>query len=594
MRVSRLSLVTLRNVPADAEIPSHQLLVRGGYIRRVGPGIYAYLPLMWRVLRKISTIVRDELDNLGALETLLPQLQPSEPWERSGRWQGYTAGEGIMFHLEDRQGRRLGLGPTHEEVVTELAGDLLRSYKQLPVTLYQIQTKFRDEIRPRFGLMRSREFIMKDAYSFHSDEADLAKTYALMAEAYARIFQRCGLDAVGVDADSGAIGGAASQEFMVVANAGEDLILSTPDGSYAANQEKAVSFPTSAEALPQGQERILETPGQTTIEDLCSANGLSPDQTIKVLVLLARLEDGREQPLLVSLRGDHDLNEVKLINALTQQLGSSVLEIAPIHPDQIRQQGLQSFPFGSIGPDLQDASLEGARSWEGQFQRVADPVALDLKRFVCGANSRDQHRWGATWTSMPDQIRVDIRNAKAGDQCIHNPEQILQERRGIEVGHIFQLGSKYSDALEARFTDKEGKQTSLLMGCYGIGISRLAQAAVEQHHDEAGMCWPVNIAPFQVIVVVANMQDNTQLALGESLYDSLQAEGLDALLDDRSERAGVKFKDADLIGIPWRIVVGREAATGRVEVVERSTRSSSTMSHQDALGCVLKAVASSS
>ncbi len=590
MRVSRLSLVTLRNVPADAEIPSHQLLVRGGYIRRVGPGIYAYLPLMWRVLRKISTIVRDELDSLGALETLLPQLQPAEPWERSGRWQGYTAGEGIMFHLEDRQGRRVSLGPTHEEVVTELAGELLRSYKQLPVTLYQIQTKFRDEIRPRFGLMRSREFIMKDAYSFHADEADLEQTYALMAGAYARIFKRCGLNAVGVDADSGAIGGAASQEFMVMANAGEDLILSTPDGSYAANQEKAVSHPCPAEALPPGEERSLDTPGQATIEDLCSANDLSPSQTVKVLVLLARLDDGREQPLLVSLRGDQELNDVKLTNAVTQRMGSSALEIAPINPEQLRKQGLASLPFGSIGPDLADSTLKESRSWETRFERLADPTALDLERFVCGANNADQHRWGATWSSMPAQIQADLRNARAGDRSLHNQEQILEERRGIEVGHIFQLGSKYSDALEARFTDKEGKQASLLMGCYGIGISRLAQAAVEQHHDDAGICWPVSIAPFQVIVVVANVQDATQLALGESLYGSLQSAGVDALLDDRSERAGVKFKDADLIGIPWRVVVGREAEAGRVEVVERSTRSNSTMSHQDALTQVLKAV----
>ena len=590
MRVSRLSLVTLRNVPADAEIPSHQLLVRGGYIRRVGPGLYAYLPLMWRVLTKISAIVRDELDKLGALETLLPQLQPAEPWERSGRWQGYTAGEGIMFHLEDRQGRRVGLGPTHEEVVTELAGDLLRSYKQLPVTLYQIQTKFRDEIRPRFGLMRSREFIMKDAYSFHCDQADLEQTYTQMAGAYARIFKRCGLDAVGVDADSGAIGGAASQEFMVMANAGEDLILSTPDGCYAANQEKAVSIPSSAQALPAGEARQLDTPGQTTIEDLCAANGLSPDQTVKVLVLLARLEDGRDQPLLVSLRGDQELNEVKLTNAVTQQLGSPALEIAPITPEQLRQQGLAPLPFGSIGPDLEDASLKGAKSWTSRFHRLADPTALDLERFVCGANSPDQHRWGTTWTSLPEQIRSDIRNAKAGERSLHNQEQVLEERRGIEVGHIFQLGSKYSDALEARFTDKDGKQASMLMGCYGIGISRLAQAAVEQHHDEAGICWPVSIAPYQVIVVVANVQDDTQLALGESLYGSLQAAGVDALLDDRSERAGVKFKDADLIGIPWRIVVGREAESGRVELVERATRSTSTVPHQDALSDVLEAV----
>ena len=583
MRVSRLTLVTLRDVPADAEIPSHQLLVRGGYIRRVGSGIYAYLPLMWRVLRKISAIVRDELDALGALETLLPQLQPAELWERSGRWQGYTAGEGIMFHLEDRQERSLGLGPTHEEVITDLAGDLLRSYKQLPVTLYQIQTKFRDEIRPRFGLMRGREFIMKDAYSFHADATDLEETYAAMAGAYARIFERCGLDAVGVDADSGAIGGAASQEFMVTADAGEDLILTSSDGRYAANQEKAVSIPPIAQPLPSGDEHTLETPGQITIEQLCSAHALSPTQIIKVLVLVARLDDGREQPVLVSLRGDQELNEVKLTNTLSHRLESAVLDVAPVTADQVRKQGLAALAFGSLGPDLDDAVLKGARSWEACFERLADPTALEVDRFVCGSNTPDQHRWGARWPSMPKQHSADVRNAQAGDRCIHNEDATLKERRGIEVGHIFQLGRKYSDALEARFTNKDGKQESLLMGCYGIGISRLAQAAVEQHHDDAGICWPATIAPFQVIVVVANIKDSTQLDLGESLYQKLKSAGLDALLDDRGERAGVKFKDADLIGIPWRIVVGRDAAEGQVELVERATRASETLPHEDAL-----------
>ena len=582
MRVSRLTLVTLRDVPADAEIPSHQLLVRGGYIRRVGSGIYAYLPLMWRVLRKISAIVREELDALGALETLLPQLQPAELWERSGRWKGYTAGEGIMFHLEDRQERNLGLGPTHEEVITDLAGDLLRSYKQLPVTLYQIQTKFRDEIRPRFGLMRGREFIMKDAYSFHADESDLEETYAAMAGAYARIFERCGLNAVRVDADSGAIGGAASQEFMVTADAGEDLILTSSDGSYAANQEKAVSIPPTAQALPVGDEHTLETPGQITIEQLCAAHGFSPTQVIKVLVLVARLDDGREQPVLVSLRGDQELNEVKLTNTLSRRLESAVLDVAPVTADQVRKQGLAPLAFGSLGPDLDDAVLKGANSWEGCFERLADPTAIEVSRFVCGSNTPDQHRWGASWSSMPKQHSTDVRNAQAGDRCIHNEGATLEERRGIEVGHIFQLGRKYSDALEAHFTNKDGKQESLLMGCYGIGISRLAQAAVEQHHDDAGICWPVTIAPFQVIVVVANIKDSIQLDLGESLYQKLKSAGLDALLDDRGERAGVKFKDADLIGIPWRIVVGRDAAEGQVELLERATRATETLSHEEA------------
>ena len=582
MRVSRLMLVTLRDVPADAEIPSHQLLVRGGYIRRIGSGIYAYLPMMWKVLRKINAIVRAELNHLGALETLLPQLQPADLWERSGRWQGYTEGEGIMFHLEDRQNRQLGLGPTHEEVITELAGDLLRSYRQLPVTLYQIQTKFRDEIRPRFGLMRGREFIMKDAYSFHANQEDLENTYQAMATAYARIFERCGLEAVAVDADSGAIGGAASQEYMVTAAAGEDLILTSSDGLYAANQEKATSRPPRALPLAAGEERMIETPDQSSIEQLCAANGLDPTQTVKVLVLLARLDDGREQPTLVSLRGDQDLNEVKLANAVSRSLNAAVLEIRPISENQLCQQDLSEFPFGSIGPDLSDTALKGCRSWENHFLRLADATALDLPRFVCGANSKDQHCWGRTWDAMPAQIKADLRTARAGDQCVHDPSQTLSECRGIEVGHIFQLGRKYSEALDARFTNSAGQQEALLMGCYGIGISRLAQAAVEQHHDDAGISWPLGIAPFQVIVVIAKIQDPTQVALAEELYQSFLDAGIDALLDDRDERAGVKFKDADLIGIPWRIVVGRDAGEGKVEVVERSTRCSTSVPHQEA------------
>ena len=316
MRVSRLMLVTLRDVPAEAEITSHQLLLRGGFIRRVGSGIYAYLPMMWKVLQRITSIIREEMNRAGALETLLPQLHPSELWQRSGRWQGYTAGEGIMFHLEDRQGRELGLGPTHEEVITSLAGEILRSYRQLPVNLYQVQTKFRDEIRPRFGLMRGREFIMKDAYSFHADETDLQATYSAMDRAYRRIFERCGLEAVPVDADSGAIGGAASQEFMVTAEAGEDLILISDDGAYAANQEKAVSLPDAVALLNAAPLTCLETPGQATIEGLCSAQGWLPGQLVKVLLMLAILEDGQQQPVLVSLRGDQELNDVKLVNAV--------------------------------------------------------------------------------------------------------------------------------------------------------------------------------------------------------------------------------------------------------------------------------------
>ena len=590
MRVSRLMLVTLRDVPADAEIASQQLLIRGGYIRRVGSGIYAYLPLMWRVLQRVMKIVREEMNHVGALETLLPQLQPAELWEKSGRWQGYTAGEGIMFHLEDRQERSLGLGPTHEEVITELASDLLKSYRQLPVTLYQIQSKFRDEIRPRFGLMRGREFIMKDAYSFHGDEEDLASMYAQMEKAYTRVFQRCGLTAVGVDADSGAIGGAASQEFMVTADAGEDLILISSDGDYAANQEKAVSIAPPAVPLASGESQVIATPGQFTIDALCSANALDTSQVVKVLLLLAKLESGEEQPVLVCLRGDQELNEVKLVNALTQQLDSPVLDLNPINAEQLKSQGLEPFPFGSIGPDLSDHHLAGARTWRNTFYKLADTTAAELDRFVCGANRSDEHRWGCSWSDLGTISTMDLRNAKAGDRCVNRPEQSLEERRGIEVGHIFQLGRKYSQAMGAQITTQEGKQEHLWMGCYGIGISRLAQAAVEQHHDDAGMIWPLSIAPFQVIVVVANVQDEVQMALGEQIYNELRASSIDVLFDDRGERAGVKFKDADLIGIPWRVVVGRAAAEGNVELVQRSERDANVLSRAAAISSLLEAI----
>ena len=579
MRVSRLMLVTLRDDPAEAEISSHKLLLRAGYIRRVASGIYAYLPLLWRVLQKISAIVREEMNATGALETLLPQLQPADLWERSGRWAGYTAGEGIMFHLDDRQGRQLGLGPTHEEVITALAADLLRSYRQLPVTLYQIQTKFRDEIRPRFGLMRGREFIMKDAYSFHGDEASLQETYAAMDGAYRRIFRRCGLRAVAVEADSGAIGGSASQEFMVTAEAGEDLILASPDGRYAANQERAVSLPPDPVPLPAGPATALDTPAKSSIEALATAHGLDPSQIVKVLLLLARFADGSVQPLLVSLRGDQQLNEVKLSNAVAArapQGAGAVLEIAPLDAERCRDWrldlDLSAIPFGYIGPDLSDGLLTHAGSGlRRSFLRLADPTAAELPRFVCGANAPDRHRLGVSWSDLGETPQVlDLRAAQPGDRCRHDPSQILEAARGIEVGHIFQLGRKYSDAREATFTNDAGFDEALWMGCYGIGVSRLAQAAVEQNHDGDGMRWPVAIAPFEVIVVIANVQESSQRELAEQLYGQLLDAGIEVLLDDRSERAGVKFKDADLIGIPWRLVVGRGAATGQVELVRRA------------------------
>jgi prolyl-tRNA synthetase len=617
MRVSRLMLVTLRDDPAEAEIVSHKLLLRAGYTRRISSGIYAYLPLLWRVLQKISEIVRQEMNGTDALEVLLPQLQPADLWERSGRWAGYTAGEGIMFHLTDRQGRQQGLGPTHEEVITALAADLIRSYRQLPVNLYQIQTKFRDEIRPRFGLMRGREFIMKDAYSFHADEASLRETYAAMDGAYRRIFARCGLRTVAVEADSGAIGGSASQEFMVTAEAGEDLVLASSDGRYAANQERAVSF--APEAVPLGPDpcHSLATPGQTSIEALVAAHGFHPTQIVKVLLLAARFADRTVQPVLVSLRGDQQLNEVKLANAITAVLADhgGLLEVAPLDDALVQRwnlpQAFDAIPFGYLGPDLADGTIDkgiasGVRSKSGSkaevpsrlerhFLRLADPTALDLQRFVCGANQVDSHRVGASWADLdPLPQKADLRAAQPGDRCLHDPTQHLEATRGIEVGHIFQLGRKYSTALEATFTNEAGQEEPLWMGCYGIGVSRLAQAAVEQNHDANGICWPLAIAPFAVIVVIASLNEPVQVALGERIYGALQAAGVEVLLDDRDERAGVKFKDADLIGIPFRVVVGRGAANGQIELVSRLEGEKQDLAADDLVPLLMQRIAAES
>ncbi|MCY4332404.1 MAG: proline--tRNA ligase [Cyanobacteria bacterium MAG CAR1_bin_15] len=574
MRAQDLLLVTLREPPAEAEIPSHQWLVRGGFIRRIASGIYAYMPLMWRVLRKVEAIVREEMDAIGALELRLPALQPAELWRRSGRWDTYTAGEGIMFSLRDRQGRELGLGPTHEEVVTSLAADLIRSYRQLPVCFYQLQTKFRDEIRPRFGLMRGREFIMKDAYSFHADEEDLRRYYGSMDQAYRRVFARCGLKVLAVQADSGAIGGAASQEFMAMAEAGEDLVLSSADGRYAANQERAQSLPPPAAPLKVTADECFATPGQATIEAVCAAHNLHPTQTVKVLLHRASFADGPDQPVLTVLRGDQEVNTVKLANVLGRLLAERgpLLALERLEVDTLPAHGAQ-LPVGFLGPDLADDAVQGTPGLVGGFLRIVDPTAADLAGFVCGANAPDQHRRAPGWRALALSFtRADVRSAQPGDRCRHDSEAVLTATRGIEVGHIFQLGRKYSSALAACFNTEGGGTEPMWMGCYGIGVSRLAQAAVEQNHDDNGMIWPVGIAPFEVVITVANGEEQEQRRLAEGLYGELRAAGVDVLLDDRVERAGVKFKDADLLGIPWRVVVGRNAARGGIELKARSAR----------------------
>lgn len=580
MRLNQMLFVTLRETPAEAEIPSHQLLLRGGFIRRIGSGIYAYMPLMWRVLQKVSQIVREEMDATGAQECLLPQLQPAQLWQESGRWDTYTKAEGIMFSLADRSDRSLGLGPTHEEIITTIARETIRSYRQLPINLYQIQTKFRDEIRPRFGLMRGREFIMKDAYSFHPDEASLKATYQAMDQAYRKIMTRCGLEFRPVEADSGAIGGSGSQEFMILAEAGEDEILYTEDGKYAANTEKAVSLPPDRVESPFSSYEKLATPDTETIAKLAATLNCSPTVIIKNVLYEVVYDNGMTVLVLISIRGDRDLNEVKLTNELTKLATNYKAKtvISLTVPDATAQNkwAAKPLPLGYIAPDLDDNYISNSPTVAQQFLRLIDLTALDVKNFVTGANQVGYHVVGANWGenfTLPE-LAVEIQKAQSGDRAVHDPSQTLKSARGIEAGHIFQLGTKYSEAMAANFTNEEGKTEPLWMGCYGIGVSRLAQAAVEQSYDQDGIIWPVAIAPYQVIVIVPNITDQEKMAVGEKLYAEFQQAGVEVLLDDRQERAGVKFKDSELIGIPYRVVTGRSLAEGKVEVVTRATKES--------------------
>jgi prolyl-tRNA synthetase len=583
MRLSQMLWVTLREDPAEAEIKSHKLLLRAGYIRRITSGVYAYLPLMWRVLQKISGIVREEMNATGAQECLLPQLQPAELWQESGRWDTYTQAEGIMFALTDRLDRELGLGPTHEEIITAIAREMIRSYRQLPLHLYQMQTKFRDEIRPRFGLMRGREFIMKDGYSFHVSEESLKETYRDMDRAYRNIFTRCGLEFRAVDADSGAIGGSGSQEFMVLADAGEDEVLYTPDGNYAANVEKAVSLPPEAVASPFSTYEKHHTPNTETIEQMCQVLQCQPTQALKQVLYQATYDNGAIALVLVSIRADQEVNEVKLQNELVKLAADyqakTILALQIPDPDMQKQWSAKPLPLGYIAPDLEDDYIAKSKQVAPKFLRLVDRTAVDLKNFVTGSNETDYHVVGANWGKqfpLPAKT-VDIRKARPGDRAIHEPSQIMQTARGIEVGHIFQLGTKYSAAMGATYTNEQGEDLPLVMGCYGLGVSRLAQSAIEQSHDKDGMIWPVAIAPYHVIISVPNVKDDAQMAVAEQLYATLNQAGIETLLDDRDERAGVKFKDADLVGIPFRLVTGRGIAEGKVELVKRATKETTNL-----------------
>jgi len=572
MRVTTsFPLGTLRDTPSEAEIISHQLLLKAGYIRRVNSGIYAYMPIMLRVIEKISAIIERELNSIGCTKLLLPQLHPADLWRKSERWEGYTAGEGIMFNLKDRQGKEFGLAPTHEEVITSIASETINSYKQLPQCFYQIQTKFRDEIRPRFGLMRSREFIMKDGYSFHSSEDDLASFYEKMGNAYENIFKYCGLETVGVEADSGAIGGASSKEFMVTADAGEDTILFTQSGSYAANIEKAVSLPSQPIPLRDNIAEWLETPHQKTILDICDNNNLDPTQIIKVVIFLAQFEDEFEVPILACIRGDQHINEVKLFNLTNKLHNFNLLNLKKIEDKNIIEKNLVNFPLGFIGPDLDNKTIKANSNWDKKWTRIIDHSASDLSNFISGGNKVNFHKAFQDFSfASKDYLIGDIRNAKKGDKISIDNDEELKEKKGIEIGHIFQLGQKYSKKLNAKFSDNDGQLKNLWMGCYGIGVTRIAQAAIEQNHDQKGICWPIQISPFEVIIIPTNLKDPIQRDLTEQIYSIFMINKIDVLLDDRDDRAGVKFKDAELIGIPFQIIIGRDSVNKEVELLSRT------------------------
>ncbi len=573
MRMSKLFVQTLREFPADAEVVSHKMLARAGYIRKLTSGVYNYLPLMWRVLKKIENIVREEMDAAGAQELLMPFVQPKELWEESGRWEAY--GKELM-RLKDRHDRVMCLGPTHEEIITAIARDGLKSYKQMPVNLYQIQSKFRDEVRPRYGLLRGREFIMKDAYSFDTSEEGLDIEYKNMARAYKRIFDRCGLETKMVQSDSGAIGGSVSHEFMVITDtdAGENDVFYC-ECDYSANSNHAVS--KLPEAVVDGKDyfsetKVVDTPNTHSIEELSAFLNIPSTLILKSLVYIVD-----KKPVMALIRADKTVEETKLMNAaggIDIRIASSA-EIAEL----MTEKGFDAVP-GFIGP-------KGMKN----IQIIADETVRDMKNFVVGINVTDKHLVGANLSDLDiDEIRYeDIRLVEAGDFC---PEcgKPLKVTKGIEVGNIFKLGTKYSKPMNAVYLDKNGKSHPYIMGCYGIGISRTAAAAVEAHYDEHGIKWPISIAPYHAVIVPVNIQDTLQMEVAEKLYKELKANGVEVVLDDRDERAGVKFKDADLIGFPYRITVGKTINDGFVEYKVRETGDVEKLKPEDAAKHIIQVV----
>jgi len=565
MRLSQYPISTLKEVPADAEVVSHQLMLRTGMIRRLSAGLYTWLPLGLRTLRKVEQIVREEMNRAGAFELVMPTVQPAELWQESGRWSQFGP---ELLRFKDRHDRDFAYGPTHEEVITDIARRELRSYKQLPVNFYQIQSKFRDEIRPRFGVMRAREFLMKDAYSFHIDETSLQAGYRLMFEAYCRIFSRLGLKYRAVDADSGSIGGSVTQEFHVLAESGEDAIVFSDGDDYAANLEMAVAVaPTAPRAAPSAALTKVETPQMRTIADLAAFLKIAPQRCAKTLLV-----DGADGDVVaIVLRGDHELNAVK-----AQKLPGIANPLRMASADRVREStGAEPGFIGPIG-------------FKGKI--YADHSAAQMADFVCGANERDQHYTGVNWErDLAAPAACDLRNAQAGDPS-PGGRGTLRIARGIEVGHIFQLGRKYSEAMQASVLDEQGKSQTMFMGCYGIGVTRVVAAAIEQNHDANGIVWPEAIAPYSVVLVPINYQKSSQVqATADLLYAQFQAAGIDVLLDDRDARPGVKFADSELIGIPHRIVIGeRGLAAGTLEYRGRLDAQSTEVALAEAVQFVQK------
>ncbi len=548
MRQSQTLIPTLRDVPGEAEVVSHKLMLRAGMIRQVARGIYDFLPLGVRVLRKVERIIREEMDRAGAQEVLLPAVCPAELWQESGRWDKYGK---ELLRIKDRNDRDFCFGPTHEEIITDLVRRDVRSYRELPINLYQIQSKFRDEVRPRFGLMRGREFIMKDAYSFHVERADCDREYDNMFQTYRRIFDRCGLAYRPVEADTGAIGGSRSHEFQVLADSGEDAIVSCDACEYAANVEKAgIGAGTPAAAGEPTPLVEVPTPGQRTIEEVSAFMKMKPHRFIKTLLYVAG-----DTVVVALVRGDHALSPPKLADAL----GTPAVELAP----ESTVEAVTGAPVGFAGP----------MNLKGKVRILADHALAGITAAVTGANKADTHVKGVSAArDFPGAEMVDLRVAGAGDRCPRCSGTFVLQR-GIEVGQVFYLGTKYSEAMKATVLDAAGKERVLEMGCYGIGVTRTIAAAIEQNHDEAGIIWPMPLAPFHVVVVPVNLTDERLRTTAERIHDELVARGVDVLLDDRDERPGVKFKDADLVGCPLRITVGpRAIERDAVELKRRSEK----------------------